>query len=439
METPALASTGHEATNTTPAGPIIKRRSRDAELRVVPEKLADGSTRWKIAGLYVNGKRKREFFTTEEAAKTRLGSLVIQRKNLGTRATHIAGGLAEDAVRAAHDLEPFGVNLLEAVREYVRCRELLAGTGASLLEVAKAHANREALRRRSLTLAGLKARFFADSETKKRSKFYLDDLGKRWRRFEEHFGPETMATDIAPESVREWLQSLPVSDLTKGNFHRNIAPVFAYALNAGLVPENPFRKVRKPSVAGADGVEVFTPGQMRALLKAAHADWLPVLALAGFAGLRPEELRRLTWDDVDMDSGFVEVKASKSKTGQRRLVTISPTLRAWLKPYASREGRIVPANERKLRLAAMTAAKVERWPVDVLRHSFASYHLAAHGSIDGTALELGHQSTKMLFKHYREAVKPDAAKAWWALLPKGVDTKGGKVVRLKTAKGAAVA
>ncbi len=431
METPALASEGQEATSTAPSASVIKRRARDTSLRVVCDRAADGSKRWKIAGLYVNGKRKREFFTSEDAAKRRLQSLQIQRENLGSRATHIAGGLAEDAVRAELSLAPFGVNLLEAVREYVACRELLAGTGQGLLDIAKEHAARDAERRRSLTLAALKARFFADPETKKRSKFYLDDLGKRWRRFEEHFGPETMATDIMPESVREWLHSLPVSDLTKGNFHRNIAPVFAYALNAGLVPENPFRKVRKPSVAGADGVAVFTPGQLRALLKAAHPDWLPVLALAGFAGLRPEELRRLTWEDIDMAGGFIEVNASKSKTGQRRLVTLSPTLRAWLKPYSAHEGAIVPANERKLRLAAMTAAKVERWPVDVLRHSFASYHLAAHGKIDDTALELGHSSTKMLFKHYREAVKPAAAKAWWALRP---ETARGKVVPFKAAE-----
>jgi integrase len=430
MEASTIATESPASTNAT----LIKRRKRDSALRVVAESMPDGTLRWKIAGLYVNGKRKREFFTTEEAAKHRLQSLRIQRENLGTRAANITGGLAEDAVRAAQALTPFGVNLLEAVREYVKCRELIDGTGKGLMALAKEHAAREAARRRSLTLVALKARFFADPETKKRSKFYLDDLGKRWRRFEEHFGAETLATDIKPEAIREWLHALPVADITKGNFHRNIAPVFAFAVHAGLIAENPFRKVRKPTVAGADGVAVFTPGQMRGLLRAADAEWLPVLALGGFAGLRPEEIRRLSWEDIDTDSGFIEVKASKSKTGQRRLVTISPTLRAWLRPYADREGGIVPKQERKLRLAAMKLAKVETWPVDVLRHSFASYHLAAHGSIDGTALELGHQSTKMLFKHYREAVKPEAAKAWWALLPPGADTKGGKILRLKPAK-----
>jgi integrase len=129
--------------------------------------------------------------------------------------------------------------------------------------------------------------------------------------------------------------------------------------------------------------------------------------------------------------GLIEVKASKSKTGKRRLVTISPTLSAWLAPHKGRTGAVAPANERKLRLAAMAAAKVERWPVDVLRHSFASYHLAHHGDMDTTALELGHTTTKMLFQHYRETVKPDAAKQWWALMP--ASTRG-KIVPMKSAK-----
>jgi len=132
------------------------------------------------------------------------------------------------------------------VREYVRCRELIDGTGSMLLGIATDHANAHALRQRSLTLRALKDRFLADPETKKRSKIYLDDLCYRWRRFEDHFGAETIVTDTATEKVREWLNSLPVSDLTKGNFHRNISPVFSYATYAGLLPENPLRKHTTP-------------------------------------------------------------------------------------------------------------------------------------------------------------------------------------------------
>jgi hypothetical protein len=81
MEAPTIAT--ESPPTTTP--PLMKRRKRDSELRVVAETMPDGTLRWKIAGLYINGKRKREFFTSEEAAKHRLQSLNIQRENLGTR------------------------------------------------------------------------------------------------------------------------------------------------------------------------------------------------------------------------------------------------------------------------------------------------------------------------------------------------------------------
>jgi len=130
------------------------------------------------------------------------------------------------------------------------------------------------------------------------------------------------------------------------------------------------------------------------------------------------------------------MKASKSKTGSRRLVAIAKNLKEWLAPYAKRTGLVVLKNERKMRLAAMAAAEIEVWPMDVLRHSFASYHLAMHTDIDGTALQLGHTSTKMLFQHYREAVKPTAAKEWWALRP---GRKGSNIIVMKTERKAAVA
>jgi len=45
----------------------------------------------------------------------------------------------------------------------------------------------------------------------------------------------------------------------------------------------------------------------------------PALAIGGLAGLRPAELHRLTWDDVHLDEGHIEVSAKKSKTASRPL------------------------------------------------------------------------------------------------------------------------
>jgi hypothetical protein len=72
----------------------------------------------------------------------------------------------------------------------------------------------------------------------------------------------------------------------------------------------------------------------------------------------------------------------------------------------------------------MAAAGLCKWPVDVLRHSSVSYHLAAHETAAKVALEMGHASPKMIFAHYRAIVRPDTAHAWWELMPE--PTKTGK-------------
>jgi hypothetical protein len=51
-----------------------------------------------------------------------------------------------------------------------------------------------------------------------------------------------------------------------------------------------------------------------------------------------------------------------------------------------------------------------------MRHSFVSYRLADTGNAAQTALESGHDQA-VLFRHYRELVKPKDAKRFWATKP----------------------
>jgi hypothetical protein len=56
------------------------------------------------------------------------------------------------------------------------------------------------------------------------------------------------------------------------------------------------------------------------------------------------------------------------------------------------------------------------WKDNALRHSFISYRLADTQNAAQVALEAGN-SPQIVFKHYRELVKPEAAKAWFAIAP----------------------
>lgn len=181
------------------------------------------------------------------------------------------------------------------------------------------------------------------------------------------------------------------------------------------------------------------------LLEAASEKTLPYWLLGGFAGLRRAEIERLEWKDVHFDSGLIEVPALKAKTASRRFVQIQPNLNVWLQPYRTRSGKVCPANLRNLldvdrvasgiwkapaaavqafcersgidRATYRPSAKLKAWPSNGLRHSFASYHLAHFMDAARLSLELGHTSQDIIFRHYRELVKPDQGAKYWNVCP----------------------
>lgn len=63
---------------------------------------------------------------------------------------------------------------------------------------------------------------------------------------------------------------------------------------------------------------------------------------------------------------------------------------------------------------------LNRWPSDVLRHTFASNHLQHHQNAAMTSLQLGHSGRDVLFDHYRNILEPDQAKTFWELTPENV-------------------
>ena len=57
-----------------------------------------------------------------------------------------------------------------------------------------------------------------------------------------------------------------------------------------------------------------------------------------------------------------------------------------------------------------------KWKQNALRHSFISYRVSETGNVANVSLEAGN-SPQMIFQHYKELVQPDAAKAWFAIVP----------------------
>ena len=147
------------------------------------------------------------------------------------------------------------------------------------------------------------------------------------------------------------------------------------------------------------------------------------MAIGAFAGVRPEEITKLRWSNVDFDNSEIDVPAEASKTGTRRIVEIQPVLAAWLRNHTQKTGLIVPIDPRArfeaARARLMENGTLTRWLNDVLRHSFASYHLAQWKNAPALALQMGHIDNRVIFSNYRKVVTVRDAVVYWNLYPEG--------------------
>jgi integrase len=250
----------------------------------------------------------------------------------------------------------------------------------------------------------------------------------RLGRFVQSFGEEMIA-GINVSRIDEWLRGLGVGPVTRNTFRRRLGVLFSFAKRRGYVTENPIPDVERAKERETE-VAILSVGELARLLESASSEMVPFWTIGAFAGLRRAEIERLTWNEVDFEAGVIEVKASKSKTASRRLVTIQPNLREWLAPYRTHTGRVCSVNLQVKINADRERAKLRSgWPQNALRHSFGSYHLAQFNDAAKLALEMGN-SPATIFRHYRQLVKPKQAERYWDIVP-AADTK--EIVRFGTA------
>jgi integrase len=321
--------------------------------------------------------------------------------------------LLERHSRAAIGLSP------REMSEIIAAKQKLAEYGETITNATAFFIDHlERVRRSGITVKQL-----ADEvvEAKRRdglSKDYLVDLELRLRRFSQDFGSRAIAS-VTVEEIDDWLRNLDGAPGSRANYRRNVGVLFSYATKRRILDLNPVLYTAKPKLIDK-APDIFSVDDLRSLLEVARRvapAVVPMLAIGAFAGLRDAEIERLDWSEVDLARGHIEVKAAKAKSARRRIVPIQPNLAAWLQPYSGMIGRVMPPNPRARMKRVRKAAGLARWPLNGLRHSYASYRLADIHDAPRVASELGHGTPQMLYSVYRELVHPDEAKRYWSITP----------------------
>ena len=345
--------------------------------------------------------RNRRFFKDRREAETFLQSKRIEQENYGTAGTSFNERQRAEYLECAESLKLFNATIRDAVNFYL----------------PHLHATK-----RTCTATELVNELLKIKEADGASERYLSDLRSRLTQFSESFNGKAVA-EITSAQVDEWLRSLCNSETgkrlaatTRNNFRRVLIVAFNFARERGYCAGNPAEKsARAKVIEGTIGI--LTVEETARLLESASSELLPYVAIGAFAGLRRAELERLDWREIDLQAGLIEVTAKKAKSARRRFVRIQPNLAKWLQPYAQLSGNVTPLKYRELLDAAREAARIEQWPHNALRHSFASYHLACFNDAAALALELGHTNSNLVFQHYRQLVKPKKAERYWKIAP----------------------
>jgi integrase len=187
---------------------------------------------------------------------------------------------------------------------------------------------------------------------------------------------------------------------------------------------NAAAEVEKPPIARSGEIQVFSPEEVWALVRAAASEIDAALFFtAAFTGLRLGELLALCWRDVDFTGSVVRVRASYAagaltspKSGKVRAVPMAPDVASALARLGERKYRVGDDDPvfagptggyldgsglRKRYKAALMAAGLRQLRVHDLRHTFGT-RMIAKADIRRVQEWMGHADvqTTMRYLHY---------------------------------------
>lgn len=226
---------------------------------------------------------------------------------------------------------------------------------------------------------------------------------------------------ITPRECAEYIEKAFGTPRQRQKARLILSGVFGTAVKRGWCDANPVARVEAPRVVEKP-VPILTPQEIEQITTTAETyqggSCAAAVGMMLYAGIRPHEVARLTWAQVDLQERAIYILPQHSKTGGARRVTVHKPLQRILRKRKGEDNELIcPANWlhhwRELRHAAGWGSPAHRWPQDALRHTFASYHLSHFRSYAELQLEIGHRDATLLRTRYVDQRAVVNAGAFW--------------------------
>lgn len=228
---------------------------------------------------------------------------------------------------------------------------------------------------------------------------------------------------IKPVDCEAWLRAAFDTPQQFRKARAVLSGVFSTARRRGWCGENPVAAVALPRVR-EQPVGILRREEIDTLLNTAATydggSCRAAVALMLYAGIRPGEVARLTWASLDTRHGSISILPQHSKTGGARRVEMSPALLRLLRSLPDRpsDSPVCPSDWLRrwsdLRRAAGWHPSTRPWPQDILRHTFATYHLHRFRDYSRLQWAMGHRDSTLLRTRYIDERDISAPDLLWA-------------------------
>lgn len=172
---------------------------------------------------------------------------------------------------------------------------------------------------------------------------YMDDISHRLKKvtvitkeglFKNHILPyfaETKLSNITVFAVREWQNQLLKKDLSPTylrSCHNHLAIIFNFAIKMFRYPENPATLAgsigsKKP----ANEMRIWTLEEYRHFSSVANLtqEYQILFDILFWTGMRIGELLALTWADLDLEKGIININKTYKRVNKKDLITTPKT------------------------------------------------------------------------------------------------------------------
>lgn len=225
--------------------------------------------------------------------------------------------------------------------------------------------------------------------------------------------------DITEEKLKAHLDKRilndGISNMTANHTIRAMKTFLSFCVRKNYISESPIKHMTKYPIDQKEP-RFLSSDEIRALVSAAEGSPIRHLVLtAVYTGMRLGEIERLTWDDIDFESGTITVLKSKSK--KFRKIPLHKELRAELLLIKKNGGAFFDPMTRKaldwqFELIKNKMISVPHFRFHDLRHTFASMMIKSGVDIYTVSRFLGHSGVAVTERyshlyqdHANEAMK----------------------------------